>query len=346
MSRLSESKHPSYHLRPNKAIDRFIFLELLRTLELLSHHPFREYTYVSLGGPFLEDFRLISQQFPRMKLICVEKDVETFKRQLFHVCSRNMQCIRSSLGDFVATRFPSDRPVVVWADYTDMSRECLGEVADIARKAVPGSLLRATVRAESPVPKRLSLLSHRYPPQVPPKKKADFERIRNYYSTDMAVDGIAFPSEWFQWSDFSLERFPRLLARMIRAATKGSCTNPKTFLPLHTVKYSDGTIMLSMTGLICLVDECEFLARHFREHCVFYSVDSDEVDVIDVPSLTMKERLHLESILPTADANGEECVKTLGYLIEGDESEPASRRKMEQFEKYYRLYPYFGKIEP
>lgn len=344
MSRLSESKHPAYHLRPNKAVDRFIFMEVLRTLEL--RHPLGGYTYVGLGGPFLEDFRLLSQQFPMMELISVEQDGETYTRQKFHQCSRKMQCIRSSLGDFVASKFPTERPVVVWADYTEMSRECLSEVADILRKAVPGSLLRITVYAESPIQDLLDPGNKRYPQQVPQKKKDEFEKIRNRYSTDMAVDGIAFPSEWFQWSDFSPDKFPRLLARMIRTVAEGSCTKPKTFLPLHAVKYSDGTIMLSVTGLICLVDERESLARHFREHCVFCSVNSNEVDEIDVPSLTTKERLHLERILPTVDANGEACVKKLGYLIEGDESEKASRKKMEQFEKYYRLYPYFGKIVP
>jgi hypothetical protein len=133
---------------------------------------------------------------------------------------------------------------------------------------------------------------------------------------------------------------------MIRAVVESSCTSPKTFLPLHTVKYSDGTIMLSMTGLICLINERDSLARHFREHCVFYSSDPDDVDEIDVPSLTTKERLHLDRILPTCQLNGEKCVKRLGYLIEGDGAEKASRKKMQQYEKYYRLYPYFGKVVP
>lgn len=344
MSRLSESMHPAYHLRPNKAIDRFILLELLRTMELRT--PLRGYTYIGLGGPSLEDFRLLAQQFPLMAMKCVEQDGETLKRQRFHMCSSKLECVPGSLRDFVATRFPSDGPVIVWADYTDMNRECLTEVADISRKAVPGSLLRFTVRAESPIPKRLNLNPFRYPPQVPPKKMNEFERVKNSFSTDMVVDGIVFSPEWFQWSDFSPDRFPLLLARMIRTIMEGACTTPKTFLPLHTVKYSDGTIMLSMTGLICLLDERDSLAQHFHDHFVFYSADVNTVDEIDVPNLTTKERLHLEEMLPTEDTAGEACFGKLRYLIEGDESESVSRRKMEQFERYYRLYPYFGKIVP
>jgi hypothetical protein len=345
MSRLSESMHPAYHLRPNKAIDRFVFLELLRTLELL--FPLREHTYIGLGGPFVEDFRLFSLHFPLMKLICVEKDGETYKRQKFHLCSRNMECVHSSLEDFIATRFPSEKPVVAWADYTDMNRKCLSEVADIARKAAPGSVLRVTVRAESEVPGRLWLpRNSRYPPRVPPKREADFRRIKNSYSADMAVDGIAFPPDWFLWSEFSPERFPLMLSRMIRAVAKGACTNQKTFLPLHKVKYSDGTIMLSTTGLICLDEDFDRFARHFVDYCPFCTSDSDRVDEIDVPSLTTKERLHLEEILPTADVTGEACIGRLGYLVEGDETESQSKRKMEQFERYYRLYPHFGRIVP
>jgi hypothetical protein len=281
-----------------------------------------------------------------MKLMCVEVDQETCKRQQFHICSSKMKCFPITLGSFIATRFPSDQPVIVWADYTDLTRECLGEVADIVRKALPGSLIRATVRAESPVPRRLHLSGFRYPPSVPPKKKPDFENIRHSYSTDMAIDGVVFPSEWFGWGDFSLDGFPRILARMIRAVLEGSCTHPKKFLPLHTVKYSDGTIMLSITGLICLEADYDLLVQHFRDHCDYFSEDFEKINEIDVPSLTTKERLHLDRILPTQSSDGKAAIKRLGYLIEGDGSKEASRRKMEQYEKFYRLYPYFGKVVP
>lgn len=344
MSRLSESKHPAYHLRPNKAVDRFLFLELLRTLEL--SNPLREYTYVGLGGPFLEDFRLMSQQFPQMKLICVEQDSETHKRQKFHLCSSKLECVHSPFGDYVANYFPTDRPVVTWADYTDMSRECLGEVGDIVRKSTIGSLLRVTVCAESPVPKKLGFSPFRYPPVVPKKRNADFERIKNAYSREMALEGIIFRPEWFQWKDFSVKEFPKLLARMIISVAEGSCSHPKCFIPLHNVKYSDGTIMLSVTGIIYHDAEREKILQHFIEQSVFCSKDSENIDEIDLPNLTTKERLHLDEILPTLAADGNECVDKLGYLIEGDESEFTSKKKMEQFEKYYRLYPYFGKIMP
>jgi len=344
MTRLSKLTHPAYHLRPNKAVDRLLFLELVRILGYHTGQP--PHTYIGLGGPFLEEFRLISREFPQMELVCVEQDEETHKRQLFHACSSKMECVHCTLGDYIATDLPSERSIAVWADYSKMNRGCLSEIADVVRKAVPHSLLRITVRAETPIHKEVKGLRYKYPPHIPSKKAEAFENYRDTYQRDMAVDGVVFPDEWFEWTSFSPDEFPRLLSRVIGAVARGACTRPKVFLPLHTVKYSDGTIMLSKTGVICLEEERGSLEQHFQKYFAFWSTDRDEVDTIDVPVLTTRERLTLEGVLPTDDRKGEVCKAKLGYLIEGDASEELSRSKMEQYERYYWLYPHFGKIVP
>jgi len=345
MSRLSPHKHPSYHLRPNKAVDRCIFVELLQTLDLL--RPLKDYVYIGFGGPFLEDFRLLAQTFPYLKLISIEADEQTHERQRFHLCSSKMKVENRTFKEFLATGFPSDRPVIVWADYTDMRRERLLEAADIARLAMPWSVFRITVKAENPIRSALDLMKpKRIPQHVPPKKERDFRRIQKRYRDDWAVDGISFDSAWFEWERFTDEGFPVLLRRMIERVIVGSCSRPKTFVPLHAVKYSDGTIMLSLTGIFCPDEDRENLLNHFKESCEFCGEGNGTIDEIDVPVLTTKERLALDKILPTRDRDGAMCFKELGYLIEGDDSESDSARKLQHFERYYRLYPYFGKLVP
>lgn len=345
MSRLSSHKHPSYHLRPNKAVDRYIFTELLQTLDLL--RPLEEYVYIGFGGPFLEDFRLLSQTFPYLELISLEEDKQTHERQRFHLCSSKMKVEHRTFKDFLATGFPSDRPVIVWADYTDMSRERLLEAADIARLAMPWSVFRITVKAENPIRPALNLMKpKRIPLQVPPKKERDFRRIQKRYREDWALEGISFDPAWFEWERFTDEGFPVLLRRMMERVIVGSCSRPKTFVPLHVVKYSDGTIMMSLTGIFCPDEEREVLLNHFKKSCEFYDEGNGTIDEIDVPVLTTKERLALDKILPTPDRDGAMCFKELGYLIEGDDSELDSTRKLQHFERYYRLYPYFGKLIP
>lgn len=344
MSRLSQSLHPAYHLRPNKAVDRMLFIELLKILDLkCSLH---NHVYIGLGGPYLEDFRLLAQEFPKMKLISVEKDGETHKRQLFHMCSKNMTCFCDSFEKYVATKFPADKPVIVWADYTDVSRQSLSELSDIVRQSIPNSIVRITVRAESPVVGRLCSRNSHYPLSVPNSKKDEFRLIRQKYERDMAISGIAYSPKWFEWPEFSENHFPSMIDKMILAVAEGSCTPPKTFLPLHSVKYSDGSIMLSVTGIVCSKDNAPILSQHFIDKTSFSIVNSHVVDTIDVPTLTTKERLHLEKILPTLNNDGAVALNELGYLIDGDDSQTQSKAKMAQFEKYHRFYPYFGKMIP
>ena len=344
MSRLSLHKHPAYHLRPNKAVDRFIFVELLRGLDLLQ--PLKDHVYIGLGGPFLEDFRLLAQLFPYLESISIESDEETYKRQLFHRCSSKMKAVHGKLEEFLATDFPSDRPVIVWADYPDMTRGHLLEAAHIARFAMPWSVFRMTVPAENPVRTELHI-GRRRRLTVPRKREGDFRRLQRRYRDEWAVDGISYDHRWFGWETFTDEGFPVLLSRMIERVIAGSCLHPKTFLPLHAVRYSDGTIMLSLTGIFCDHEEREGLLDDLKKSWAFCGDGNFSViDEIDVPVLTAKERLKLDGILPTPDCDGEKCVGKLGYLIEGDYSRAESVRKMQHYEKYYRLYPYFGKLVP
>ncbi len=50
----------SYNLRPNKYVERQLFVELLRMV--MSGSNFDNWVYVSLGGPQLEDHRLVHHQ--------------------------------------------------------------------------------------------------------------------------------------------------------------------------------------------------------------------------------------------------------------------------------------------
>ena len=104
--------------------------------------------------------------------------------------------------------------------------------------------------------------------------------------------------------------------------------------------------MLSTTGIVCKEEEKERVLEHFRHRFPFLSQDANGTETIDVPFLTTKERMHLEGLIPVKINNGLETNAHLTYLIEGDNSDELSKYKMAQYEKYHRLYPYFGKLVP
>ena len=90
-----DMRHPPYQVRTNKAVDRLLLVEVLRHLQP------REFTYHSLGGPFLEDLRVMDHYFPDMKIVSLESSEHTFKRQLFNQFSSRVDLRRTTLNDFL-----------------------------------------------------------------------------------------------------------------------------------------------------------------------------------------------------------------------------------------------------
>jgi len=54
-------KNLPYHLRVKKDIERRLFVEQLRLISKV--YDLEQYSYVSMAGPFSEDFKLMSDRF-------------------------------------------------------------------------------------------------------------------------------------------------------------------------------------------------------------------------------------------------------------------------------------------
>lgn len=337
MNLLRRSPIPAYHLRPNKAVDRLLFIEMIHALEL--YIPIDKHTYVSLGGPFLEDIRLVAQSFPKLSLVSIEEDVEIYKRQKFHHCSTRLTLRREPFATYLATSYPTS-PTITWADFVDFDRETLTQVSDIARKATPSSMLRVTVRAVSPVFDELRVPRREF---LPAGRAKEFDAFSEDFQKRFTVPDAAYDRSWFSWPAFGEEQYPTLVCQMLNAAIAGACAAPKRFMPLHACMYSDGTVMLSFTGIFCLAEHWDETAAYFAGEG-YLAGKAIHVEPINVPALTTKERLHLEGLLPTKKRDGRVCQDTLKYLIEGERSERESVYRLEQYERYHRFYPYFAKM--
>src|SRR6185437_5623549 len=105
-----------YRLRPNKAVDRELFLSLL--LRLAPTLSLERYHYVGLGGPFLEDFRLVHARLGIGRMTCIESEEAVHKRQKFNQPIASMECLYSTLEDYLDT-YDFETPAIVWFDYTE-----------------------------------------------------------------------------------------------------------------------------------------------------------------------------------------------------------------------------------
>ena len=106
------------------------------------------YHYVGLGGPFLEDFRLIHARIGIAKMTCVETEKQVHLRQMFNRPIASIECLHTTLDEYLdGSNF--DVPTIIWFDYTE-PKDIAAQIQRFARTigAVPvGSILRITLNA-------------------------------------------------------------------------------------------------------------------------------------------------------------------------------------------------------
>ena len=315
-------KHPPYHLRENKAIDRFLLVEILEILK--RHCDISDYTYYGFGGPFLEDCRIIHDRCPEIQIISIEKNVETFKRQKFHCFSKKLKLKNKDFATFLAN-FSSSGQEIFWLDYTDLKFRHFDEFMSILGKVSENSIVKITIRAEP--------LSKALPPEECDKKWEDFQR---------KYDRI-LPASAQQVNIERLLPFIKLLQEMLKIAAQQALppSGESIFQILNSSHYSDQTQMLSVTGIVCNKNKVPDIQKWFNKWA-FKNLTWEDALKIDVPILSIKERLHLEKSLPTTKKTGLSLSRSLGYKI--DDSEKKNIEKMIQYEEFYQYYPYFARV--
>ena len=312
-------RHPPYHLRVNKAIDRFLLVEIIDILK--KYCEISDYTYYGFGGPFLEDCRLIHNRCPKIKIVSIEKNEATFKRQEFHRFSKNLYLKRTDFASFLAN-FSSDGKEIFWLDYTNLRLRHFEDFRNILVKVSENSIVKITVQAELPEPSSNGLSA--------------WEKFQREY-------GQVLPASTRQTDIATRFRFVKLLQDMFQIASQQALleSGESVFQLLDSAHYNDQTEMLSITGMVCNKNDVSKIRRWFK-NWAFSNFDWEEPRKIDVPTLSAKERLHLEKYLPTKAKTGRSLARALGYRI--DNSASGHLEKLKQYEDFYQYYPYFARI--
>jgi hypothetical protein len=327
-----EVRHPPYHLRPNKAIDRFLLVEILSLLA--RSEDLAKYRYYGLGGPFLEDFRLLGQHFPGLSLVSLESHEHTFLRQRFHRSAKNVDLRRETVQSFLST-YSGEEKCVFWLDYTDFSPDRLAEFQAFVDRVAEGSVVKVTVKAslDDELPDR----TMRALPQDEREKASGlyFDNFKSKYDAMLPSD--------VEYAQLRAGNFPSLLQKMFRIAAQRALPagSGRTFQIIHSCYYADQTQMFSLTGIVCREEE----ARRYRDMFGTWELRNlrwRDPERIDMPVLSIKERMLLERYLPARKASGKSLRRALGYNI--DDGLPQTLRKLAHYATFYRYYPYFAKV--
>ncbi|GJL69888.1 MAG: hypothetical protein NPIRA06_25230 [Nitrospirales bacterium] len=316
---------PAYHLRTNKAVERLLFLKILR--KIIPVGEMADYTYYSFGGPYLDDFRLIHENFPDMKMVSIERDPDIFKRQQFHQPNRNIELLNNDLHSFLAQYDAGDKKCVFWLDYTQLEYYQFEEFMLLLSKVSPGSIIKITLMAQSS-----NYQNHPNDEHFSNDGSAidKNQKFRNKFQEVLPSSNVVIPRPQLE--------FAKLLQSMLRIASQKalpSSAGGLFYQPLTSFYYKDGNVgIFTLTGIVCEKAEVSKITESFSKWKLANLHWKKRPTRIDIPVLSTKERLQLQSYLPCA---GRDLLKLLGYKIDGTRS----LEQMKQYAEFYTEYPYF-----
>ncbi len=312
--------HPPYPLRLNKAIDRFTLIEAIRKLERIN--ALSEYTYYSLGGPYLEDFRLLHEFCPEVTMVSIEEKHQTLLQQKFHLISKTLELREGALGSFLNEYDSNNEKSIFWLDYTKLSLSEIEEFQVLLGKVALNSVIKITLQA----------MPRDYSGNKAPKFREQFSA----YMPNPLVD-----------PPLLTENYVALLQDMLQIASQKiyPASGDTVFQPLTSFYYADGATMFTLTGIVCKKTDQKFIRSIFKSwDCA--NLDWSEPNEINVPFLSTKERFHLQKHLPLKKKiSGKRLLSALGYTLDGKDDPNATIAMLKQYARYYRYYPYFVKAE-
>jgi len=299
-------------------------LTLIDAIRLVTRpRELNKYTYYSLGGPTLEDFRLIYEFYPEVKMVCIERNEQTYRRQKFHLpCrSRRLKLVNTAFSSFLTHYEARDERSIFWLDYTDLEFSNFDDFMELLGKVGSNSIVKITLRSNP----------------VDYKQEKQAEEFKKKFSAMLPGASEPLPSR--------LDGFATLVQKMLQIASQTALSSamPLMFLPISSFYYIDAVGIFTLTGIVCnRVDEVSI--RKVFKKWQFANLEWDPPKEINVPDLSTKERLHLQRHLPHAGNAGKALRRALGYLI--DENKGRTEDQLQQYANFHRYFPYFIKAIP
>jgi len=329
---MSKASSPPYRLRLNKAVDRELFLSfLVRCAAILR---LESYQYLGLGGPFLEDFRLIHARLGINDMVCVDSEESVHKRQKFNRPVDCIECIHDTLENYLDST-EIDKAAIIWFDYTE-PKKITDQIERFSRTIgeVPiNSVLRITLNANpsslgEPNKDEIAVEIGGMDSRIGNKKTIHEWRLDRFRERL----GSLFPSG-LNAKEMTFRNYGRSILRALSLAVEKetlSLSDRKIIWSLAT-HYADGQPMATATLIVCEPHN-EILEQQIQEWEFFSSPDSPLL--LDVPALSTLERLTMES---SNDAKEKMAFELPKSDMGGD--------PFEAFKKFYRVFPHFSRVE-
>jgi hypothetical protein len=315
-----------YHLRQNKAVDRYAFVELLAKIDRFS--AIYDYRYIGFGGHSLEEFKYIHDRFGLKDMTSIESDEEVLKRQKFNLPYSCIKLEQKSSGDFI-NDYENDKNAIIWLDYVspkDLKHQ-IEEFKSLIQQSGISDIIKITLNAN------VSFLGEASGKTSVEIQTTRIDKLRN-------ILGDLFPSNEISPDMMSYKEFPKALSLILKNAATLALSNRRGifFQPLTCFSYADGQQMMTLTGIILDEESIEdFFTKTSLKEWELKNTNWSTPCSINIPDLTIRERLKINQLLP--DSTPEQIEAVLGFKF--DEN---SLEMIKIYAIFYRQSPYFSKV--
>jgi len=269
-------------------------------------------------------------------MLSFDSEDSTVRRQRFNRPLGSVACIHKTSTDLIANLdielsalFEStDYQQVVWLDFTEVNSvaQQLADVQAVLGGMRRGDVLRVTMNAHASAlhPGGGGLSAN----ELLTKRRMKFDHLAGDFMDSAAEDG-----------DFAPDRYPRQILIAIRnaAAAAALYASGLGLYPLQVETYADGQAMASVTGVVLRLDEMvEFVRSTGIENWPFYVSDWEQPERIDVPDLTIRERLLFDQLI----AKGVKGRLSRDFPFD----RKAAKDLLERYQRYSRYLPQFTHV--
>lgn len=327
----------AYQLRPLKAIERNLFISILKKLDRFSEIDLSQYSYIGFGAPFFEDFKLMHLEFGIINMDCIEYNDFAYSRQIFNNPYYFVNLHNTSCTDYVTSdKFKQDRNQIIWLDFATPKefRQQLHDLELTAGKCKLLDILKFTFNANLYKFAKFNSC-----------KPEDWKKILGILNNDPTFQ-LYMPNN-ISTKDIS-QNFSSVIRAMGTRAVKRGLSKAgidATFNHISSFDYADGEAMTTLTGIIS--DNKKFtdiLEQSNLKNWEFYQTEPlTELVVaneISVPVMTVSERMEIDKLIPLKTTT--DLAAELQFSF-GNTTEEHSKL-VAGYCKFYRYLPYYSKV--
>lgn len=317
MINMSSIDKINYFIRPNKNIERKIIFECLSRFSNIFN--LSDYRYIGFGAFTFSDFILAHKNLNISDLISIEKKACFERRVNFN---KPYKCIDIKIGEanIVLPELKlQDKESILWLDYDGtVDTSVVSDVRYTCENIKTNSFVIFTINAH-----RGSITDTQGPNETP---RDALERGLRSIFKDLVPSIL-------EGSDLQNSGFPKLLSRMMISLINRSIRKSgriDKFIPLFNFSYQDDSPMITIGGLVCE----DIVFSKIDESYIYNShITGENQFKIDVPPLTTKEKLSIDSILPASWPLSKEDISDIPFEIK--------ESQLKAFFEFYKHYPVF-----